>query len=375
MDKQDFIAHIRDREPRFQSLEDHLLGTAELSGKFAASAGMEKTGYILGLLHDVGKYGQGFQQYIRQDDSFTEQENAGEENNIGRGSIDHSTAGAQYIQSKFKSLKKASELIIKGILCLAICGHHGGLMDVISTDGTDNLKKRLEKECSKTYFKDVLEYLPNEIAEKIKSGFSESVSENFSFCKDLEKIAKNEGKDGCEDRLSFYIGCLTKFLFSCLVDADRCDTINFCVSGAQEARDTAAIVDWDILYKRLIRYLSSIKQKNGENPMSDLNMIREKISESAEESAQRGRGLFTFTVPTGGGKTLASLRFALQLARLHKKDKNPVQRIIYVLPYTTIDNRTERRARARYFRTGRRDWKNSLRMSFKSIRRKRDMDR
>lgn len=120
-------------------------------------------------------------------------------------------------------------------------------------------------------------------------------------------------------------GLLTRFLFSCLIDADRTDTADFENPVAAQLRQNHMYTNWEVLLDRLHRSLAKM------NPSSEVNRIRSEISDQCFRAAKRAPGIYTLTVPTGGGKTLAALRYALEHVRTHR-----LRRIIFVSPYISI---------------------------------------
>ena len=129
------IAHIRTDSEEKQTLEDHLSGVANLASNFMAPLGLESSGRLVGLLHDLGKASKAFNDYITK------------EGNYSRGEIDHSTAGASYLyQREPAPSKEVADLIMAfEMMELTIASHHSGLIDVITTDGENNYARRMEK--------------------------------------------------------------------------------------------------------------------------------------------------------------------------------------------------------------------------------------
>jgi CRISPR-associated endonuclease/helicase Cas3 len=121
------------------------------------------------------------------------------------------------------------------------------------------------------------------------------------------------------------IGLLVRLLFSCLIDADRIDTADFQRPPAAQQRKRGEYPGWEVLRNRLEKHLDSIELRH---PIDQLRRI---ISDHCRDGSNGAKGIYTLTVPTGGGKTLGSLRFALHHAQRHKMD-----RIVYVVPFTTI---------------------------------------
>ena len=162
--------------------------------------------------------------------------------------------------------------------------------------------------------------------ERVAKRFGELVSDSnltgelFQSMKALAETNKtNEGI------LRFKIGLLTRFLFSTLIDADRTDTVDFENPRTAEKRLKGEYTEWNVLTDRLEKHLQGFTNTRSIDP------IRRRISDQCRKSAVQDKGIYTLTVPTGGGKTLASLRFALHHAKRHGMD-----RIFYFIPFTSI---------------------------------------
>jgi CRISPR-associated endonuclease/helicase Cas3 len=316
-----FIARYRQSDCTPQDLIEHIEGVSALAGKFAGKIGLPSFGELMGLLHDFGKYSSSFQSYIKSaggkiepdDDEYVDAKRM-------RGKIDHSTAGAQYIWER-----KGDSLfwqIAGEIMSLCIASHHSGLIDCLFPDGTDLFTKRMDKSTEKTHI--------NEVRIKV----DELVQQNVSSLLNSPAI-ENEVRDrlgligvGVQSREigQFMVGFLTRFLFSALIDADRLDSAE---------RQPRAKQEWSHFIEIFEKNLKTFKIKNR------IDEIRTEISSSCFEFSSRKKGLYQLTVPTGGGKTLASLRFAL-----HHAAKYQMDRIIYVVPYTSIIDQNARVARS-----------------------------
>ena len=267
-----FLAHIAE-DGREQTLIDHLQGTAKSASEFAAAFGQEKYAYYIGLHHDIGKYSKEFQRRLS-----------------GGPKVDHSTAGA--FIAFHNHLAEAA-------FCIA--GHHSGLPDAGSKTDAEgaSLLSRM-----------------NKAKEKRIPDFSEWKKEvNDSFQKKSQIKSNYEG---------FF---LTHMLFSCLVDADFLDTERF--MNGELKRGVKA--DFKALEEKLNQYISPWFQ-----PSNTLNAKRcEILKQAIQVGKQNEHGLFSLTVPTGGGKTVSSLAFAINHAV-----RNCMDRIIYVIPYTSIIEQT-----------------------------------
>ena len=270
-----YIAHC-DGE-REQSILEHLQGTAEKAKDFAEVFEKGDWGYCCGMLHDIGKYSDKFQRRIR-----------GEEIKV-----DHATAGARVCME------------LGGMypfLEMCIAGHHAGLSDYgVSTD-TGNSSTTLGRRKKK--IEDFYAY-----KKEVKIPELKTSPVNVEKTKDL----------------NFSLSMFTRMMYSCLVDADFLDTEEFMTeerSGRQQGQEIQVLLD------KLEKYIEEW-MKNTEK--ESVNGRRTEILKACLENGEREKGLFRLTVPTGGGKTVASLAFALRHAVKHH-----MKRIIYVIPYTSI---------------------------------------
>lgn len=269
----DYIAHLRsETDKKEQPLYEHIKNVAELSKKFSECLILSDYAEIIGMLHDVGKYSNRFQQRINGNDKIK---------------VDHSTCGAQEA-FKMKLLMAA--------FCIA--GHHGGIPNIgVRTDSENDptLTGRLKRNTE-----DYSAWI-NEV-------------DRSKFKPIAEPFTKN--------RIPYTF--ILRFLFSCLVDADYLDTENFMSNGAV-LRDSGE----DLTY--LLNLLNKHIEK-WQNPSGKLNILRtQMLNECIDVGKNCNEKLFTLTVPTGGGKTISSMAFALNYAVKHSK-----KRIIYVIPYTSI---------------------------------------
>lgn len=274
--KMEYIAHINNK--RHQTIKKHLNGTAVLAGEFASGFGKQDWGYCCGMLHDIGKYSVDFQEKIR---------------GKCERKVDHSTAGARVCKEKGGKYS---------LLEYCVAGHHAGLADYGSNfdgGGDSTLMGRRRKKIS-----DYMAYQAEiEIPEIITDPF------------DLGKTMNPD----------FSLSVFIRMIYSCLVDADFLDTEMFMNGGIAE-RDSGESVK--ILFEKLQNHISGWLQNQD---VDTVNGRRTEILKHCLEKGSSDRGLFSLTVPTGGGKTIASLAFALRHAV-----ENQMDRVIYVIPYTSI---------------------------------------
>lgn len=263
---------------RTQTMKEHLYGTAELAGEFARRFGKKEWGYCCGLLHDIGKYSEAFQEKIR--------------NNSDRR-VDHATAGARVCKEKGG---------LYPFLEYCIAGHHVGLPDYGSSSDAGSAPTL--------------------------SGRRKKKIEDYSAYKDEIQIPelKTDPFDPEKSPDPYYsLSVFMRMLFSCLVDADFLDTERFMKAGdtGREAGES--------LEKLLRKLETHIEGWLSNQETETVNGRRTEILKRCLECGKMERGLFQLTVPTGGGKTVASLAFALRHAV-----KNGMDRVIYVIPYTSI---------------------------------------
>lgn len=326
-----FVAHHREFDGAWQSLEGHLIGVGDLAAGFAAKLGLQDLGLLLGLLHDLGKYSQAFQAYLKsatgalnqdEDEDWVDAESL-------KGKVDHSTAGAQFA---WRALSKGgqSEQIAAQVLAVCIASHHSGLVDCVGASavnfGEDLFNRRMNKAQQKTHLDEVQSAGDRQILERC-----EQLLADGGFVARLDELLAsiryhNTGTLATGPRAALQqCGLLVRFLFSCLIDADRIDTADFEYRRPKSFRPGGNYTDWPLLVERLESHLQRMP------PTRPIDGLRQDISNHCQQAAGRPAGIYTLTVPTGGGKTLASLRFAL-----HHAQQRGLDRVIYVIPFTSI---------------------------------------
>ena len=269
------IAHVRAGDLTIQTNEEHQQGVARLAAKFAAEFGMAEWGRVLGLLHDKGKEKKAFQQHILKE--------SGKEPLIKvEGDYRHAYVGALIAKQLFP---KCYPLMIN-----ALMGHHRGLYD------NGDMEKVLELE------------VPNDVnVERI----------------DARLLVPCIGKP--QD-----IHHLERMLYSCLVDADFLDTEAF--MQLEQSKQRGRYDSLAVLEEKLDEYLSKLKK---DAPDTEVNRIRNEVQQCCIKESDNKPGFFSLTVPTGGGKTLASVLWAIKHAV-----RNNLNRIIIAIPYTSIITQT-----------------------------------
>ncbi len=330
---QELIAHRRKSDGAEQALIGHLQETSQLAGSFAARIGLSEIGRILGLLHDFGKASDKYQGYLRSQEGLIDPD-ADEYVDAHRGEIDHSTAGAQLVYEKLSGSDN-SKLIFMQVLALALASHHSGLIDNLTPDGKNNFLRRITKSEEDTHFIEARQKL-SEI-EKQLDGMLDLAPERVL----LEKMSKMKENDlESQATLSFKHGLLVRFLLSCLLDADRLSTSDFEAPENEAIRSYGRYLPWTTLIERLETKFSEFDRETAlldrNSQAYKVNQIRAQVAQACCDFASKPKGIYRLTVPTAGGKTLASLRFALHHAQAHTNDKEKIERIFYIVPYITI---------------------------------------
>lgn len=321
---QAYIAHVRTTDKEKQTLAIHLQEVADITKKLSSKINVAEAGELIGLLHDFGKYSTAFQNYIQSGTGLLNPDmDANYVDAIAlKGKIDHSTAGAQLIWEALSKFGKNGEGKLCGqILGLCVASHHSGLIDCLTPEGVNGFNLRISKDDERVHLTECKQNTDAPILERAKNLMGQQLV--LSMCTQIRLLIKNEQSEVIK---CFYIGFWTRFLFSCLIDADRINSADFENPNNASFRNKA--VSWDIAIKRLELFLTEQSITNND---TQINAIRRTISETCKNQAQDAQGIYTLTVPTGGGKTYASLRYALHHANAHG-----LERIIYVIPYTSI---------------------------------------
>ena len=322
-----YLAHVRSSDKAEQALSAHLLNTANIAGRLAAKVGLASCGFLLGLLHDLGKYAEAFLRYLASATGLLDQGHPDFmlDALAHKGKIDHSTAGAQYIYSRLKLFGPEGPLFGR-LLALPLASHHSGLINSMNVDGSDAFMRRMCKPEEEAHLQESFQHMDKEVALKLETLF---VPETGVFAELSARHARLLQKN-YDNIAAFQHGLLTRFLLSCLLDADRIDSACFEHPEQEAAYIDCPPPDWAKLCAKLENELTSEKY-TAKGAAGGVNALRRDIADHCLAQAGAEPGLFTLTVPTGGGKTLSSLRFALHHAQRHGLDH-----IFYIIPYTSI---------------------------------------
>ena len=319
-----YIAHVRKSDGQPQSLQTHLIETAEIAKLLAAKLDLDQAGELLGLMHDFGKYSRKFQKYIHDETGLFNPDLDDEESTPNGSKVDHSTAGAQWVYRELRKFGAAQGIgeLFGQMLGLCIASHHGeGLIDCLDGEGNPKWIERFNKTDELTHLAECEQNADEDVLQKAK----ELASENLihSLLKAVKPILSDPARNN--KIKEFYLGCMTRFLFSCLIDADRINSSDFEREAQKEVRRLTKKPDWQSAIDKLEGKLAGFENRY------PIDEIRRRISDDCLKKASDSQSIYTLTVPTGGGKTLASLRYALHHAQKHNLD-----RIIYIIPYTSI---------------------------------------
>ncbi|MEM0732347.1 CRISPR-associated helicase Cas3' [Neisseria perflava] len=287
---------------RWQTLQSHSVNVGEMAAEFARVFGAQEIACQTGQLHDLGKYSEAFNCRLH-----------------GGPSVDHATAGAKIAVERWRN-------VIGKLIAFCIAGHHAGLANGSGEgDNRRTLKQRLALQ-----FGADIPALDNLWQQEIK------LPQNLS-APPLKADAHHP---------FFSYAFFTRMLYSCLVDADYLDTEAFYLKLENKAAERGGYPDLNVLQHNFNQFINDFRRRIAQAPEQTeaekrnaaLNRLRSEILDHAVEQAEQPQGLFTLTVPTGGGKTFTSMAFALEHAKRHG-----MRRVIYVIPFTSIieQNATE----------------------------------
>lgn len=279
----------------WQTLQSHLVNVGEIAAEFALVFGAQEIAYQTGQLHDLGKYSELFNQRLH-----------------GGPSVDHATAGAKVAIERWGN-------VIGKLMAFCIAGHHAGLAN---GNGEGDNRRTLKQRLALQFGADI-PALDNLWQQEIK------LPQNLS-APPLKADAHHP---------FFSYAFFTRMLYSCLVDADYLDTEAFYSNLENKAVERGGYPDLNALQHNFNQFINKFRrriaqaseQTEAEKRNAALNRLRGEILDHAVEQAAQPQGLFTLTVPTGGGKTFTSMAFALEHAKHHG-----MRRVIYVIPFTSI---------------------------------------
>ncbi len=307
-----FLAHVDSKTQRTQALDEHLNYVGELCKRNCPLQILEHMAQVCALLHDAGKLGP-FQDYMRE---ILEQ---GER--AGRKQLDHSSAGGRLAEDM------TGGAFVSKIVGTVIYSHHG-LQDCIDMESGETLsEKRRGKELDfetvrKRYFQLYEE-------EKLRSLLQKAHKDAQELWKGIQTVTKRFQEKDQYGNSDFFLGMYERLLLSLLIDSDWSDAADFSNGGLlpEGIWESERGDIWNLLIPHFEDYMRHVSGKS----QSSLNRYRNQIAAMCYEAAQTGERRYRLTVPTGAGKTLAGLGFALYHAQKHRK-----KRIFYVAPFNSL---------------------------------------
>lgn len=313
----EYPAHIRkvDGKKYIQTVEEHCHGVAEIAAELLSDIGLEKTAYLAGMVHDLGKFSENFKNYI---------EKAADGEKVQRGSVNHTFAGVRFLLEKHsdEQLSGFSDIVLE-IIAYAVGAHHG-LFDCVDNNNNNGFTKRIQKE-GIDYLNAAQEFLKICCSKQdIEDLLKQSEKEFLPVFNEIEKLADNADAKIQNTQITFYIGFLARLILSAIIEADRSDTSQF-MNGYSEKTVKNISEIW-------INCIKNVEQKLSTMPLDKpINKTRAQISALCAEAGNLESGIYRLNLPTGAGKTLTSLRYALHHALKHNK-----KRIIFTMPLLSI---------------------------------------
>lgn len=319
-----YLAHIKyesGTNKRIQTLEDHCKKVGEYASDSLSVCGFSVCGKLAGLLHDMGKGRSGFQKYLEQSavyeayqKGYAEQPDFPEPS---RGSEIHTFQGCIYLLDKYHDKGDSLADLTSEMIACTIGSHHG-LFDCQTLDGKNGFLHRINYDRQRLQYNETVSFFENHISDSqlTDSLFEKAKKEVQNYLQKLGTVA-----DDSENYVWYELSMAVRLLVSTLMYADRRNTAEFC--------DSFLYPDFKGNWKRDIDIFedkySRIEQ------LKPIDKVRSDISGQCRQFADEPSGIYRLDVPTGGGKTLSSLRYALYHAEKYKKKK-----IFFVIPLLTI---------------------------------------
>lgn len=313
------LAHITHKENQdiVQTLYMHSINTAHYASNSICEA-LKGAAYFCGLIHDMGKAKQEFQTYLQK--AFENPEYAKKH----RGKVNHTFAAVIWILENKPANNNYLEDICVEILAFVVGAHHG-LFDLSDLEGNFGLKHRFEYDRDKIHYKESVNNFYSEVVSlsDLHIYYQNAISELSDIITDIVKHC-TAFYDETEGNYTSYfdIGMICRMLLSAIIYGDRKDTMEFMQQTVQIHQQVS---DWAVACEYYENKISTFSAD------SALNKVRSEISLQCLNAAKKECGIYQLDVPTGGGKTLSSFRYAINHANLYNK-----HRIIYVIPYLTI---------------------------------------
>ena len=311
----EYYAHTSEDGMRRQTVAAHCRKAASYAAECLSSVGLSNTAYLAGLMHDTGKLTQEYQTYL---------ERAARGEAVRRGSVVHTFAGVRFLLEHYHGSKHDSSFndITCELLAFAVGAHHG-LFDCIDENHASGFLHRLQSHDSE--YQEAIKNAEMHLITRDETNqlFQASCEEMSIIFEKIQKILDFESSQ--ENDLYFYVSLIARLLLSAVIQGDRRDTTEF-VTGISRLPHTKDMRDmWNA-------YLQHMEQKLSDfSSQTDIQKARRKISDQCRQFSNHPGGVYHLNVPTGAGKTLSSLRYALAHAAKWNKS-----RIIFTAPLLTI---------------------------------------
>lgn len=296
-----------------QSLLTHSLNVANYAANKLKSTNLYHTAYLAGILHDMGKYTGKYQDYL-------ERAACGE--TVVRGSVNHTFCGCIYLLKRYHTGRpQGFDTMTCEILVYAIGSHHGQF-DCVTLENTSGFEHRLNKDAAEICYDEAVDGFLAECAsnEEINRLFLLAQAEVTAL---FQTFVTYFGKNRAQ--ISFLMGLAARMVLSAVIDGDRRDTAEFMCGEKQQYRDVSEAV-WSDQIAFFERKMAVIKAN------TPINRARSHFAGQCRDFAQtHGGGIYRLTLPTGAGKTLSALRYALYHGKTYRK-----KRILFVIPLLSI---------------------------------------
>lgn len=310
-----FYAHIKKNEngqKEYQTVKEHCENSAIIAKQILQTIELGEIGYLSGILHDMGKLKEEFQTYLNDSVNGLQTQ---------RGSVVHTFTGAKFVLDNYHTNLETKRSVLAETIAIAIASHHG-LFDIEFSDKENGFDHRIisddgYEECLNNFVNEVIPTDEiNNIMNKAEREF-ERIIEMIKILASKKTECENQYKEMC-----FFMSLLDRIILSALMEGDRFDTARFMQPDLLQNKQR---VEWETLCQRVDLKILALPQD------TEIDVARRKISDICAKRGTESRGVYRLNVPTGGGKTLSSLRFSLHHAKAHN-----MKRIIFCTPLLSI---------------------------------------
>ncbi|MDE6219204.1 MAG: CRISPR-associated endonuclease Cas3'', partial [Lachnospiraceae bacterium] len=323
---------------REESVAEHTKKTAFLCAEKGKRCGLAQIMALCGLLHDMGKDKRAFDNYIHADKNTRQKM---------RGTVAHASTGAKYLYDMYHADSSNNVKILTELISYAVAAHHG-IFDCVDIDHTDLFSKKVnevadyEEACSNAG----KDYLDEIEFDQIFAGASEEFNRTQEKIKGLytrlKSLQQSKNTKNAKETMSncwlFLFSCLQRLILSILIDSDWEATSDFmdCVDTFSKQADRNSKALFGRAEENFLKYMQKKRQSVNISQLSDKEKeildARNALQKECREFAKHPAGIYCLPLPTGGGKTLSGLAYALEYCRQHIE----TERIIYVSPYISI---------------------------------------